>query len=192
MRIVSEYRQVHRYSNNNFEWEAGHIFQLILCPACDGISLIEGDWHEMMDLEEWKPIILFPISSKPLAGLPDVIEKAYLAAQKVRNIDSNAFAVLLGRVLDLICINRGATGDSLYERLASLAQKGQIPARLTEMAHKLRQLRNIGAHADLGDLTIAEVPILDDFCRAILEYVYTAPHLIDQVGKRIDELKHHD
>jgi hypothetical protein len=41
----------------------------------------------------------------------------------------------------------------------------------------LRKFRNVGAHPNLGELTLDEVPILDDFCRAILEYVYTAPHL---------------
>jgi len=57
------------------------------------------------------------------------------------------------------------------------------------MAHQLRFLRNIGAHATLGELTRGEAPILDDLCNAILEYVYTAPHRVEKVAKRIDELK---
>jgi hypothetical protein len=81
------------------------------------------------------------------------------------------------------------SGESLYNRLTSLAEKCEIPTRLTEMAQQLRQLRNIGAHADLGKLTPAEVPVLDDLCRAILEYVYTAPKLIEQVELRLKELK---
>jgi hypothetical protein len=124
-----------------------------------------------------------------LVGLSPKIEQAYQSALKVKNVDSNAFAVLLGRVLDQVCIERGAKGDSLYDRLKDLASKGEIPTRLAEMAHQLRHLRNIGAHADLGDLTSAEVPILDDLCRAILEYVYTAPKLIEQVELKMAELR---
>jgi hypothetical protein len=69
-----------------------------------------------------------------------------------------------------------------------LAQKGEIPNRLVEMAQKLRILRNIGAHASLGELTYAETPILEALCRAILEYVYTAPNLITKVEQRIKKL----
>ena len=70
-----------------------------------------------------------------------------------------------------------------------MTEKGEIPERLCEIAHNLRKLRNIGAHADLGNLTEAEVPVLDDLCRAILEYVYAAPKLIEQVEQRLQELE---
>jgi hypothetical protein len=103
--------------------------------------------------------------------------------------DSNAFAVLLRRVLEEVCLDRNAEGKSLFDRLKFLGEKGEVPLRLADMAHQLRQLTNIGAHADLGDLTPAEVPVLDALCRAVLEYIYTAPKLIEQVEKRIEDLK---
>ncbi|MCI0563315.1 MAG: DUF4145 domain-containing protein, partial [Nitrososphaera sp.] len=117
------------------------------------------------------------------------IDRAYDAALKVRNIDSNAFAVLLGRVLDLVCLDKQATGNSLFERLNFLAARGDIPQQLADIAHQLRQLRNIGAHADLGELTSAEVPVLDGLCRAILEYVYKAPQLLQVAEQRLQQLK---
>lgn len=55
------------------------------------------------------------------------------------------------------------------------------------MAHGLRILRNVGAHADLGD-SPAEIPVLDALCSAVLEYVYSAPLLIDSVEKRLVKL----
>jgi hypothetical protein len=94
-----------------------------------------------------------------------------------------------GRVLELICLDREARGTTLNEKLQDLAKRGNIPGPLGEMAHQLRALRNVGAHATLGELTSQEVPILDDLCRAILEYVYTAPNLITQVKKRIEKYK---
>jgi Domain of unknown function (DUF4145) len=63
----------------------------------------------------------------------------------------------------------------LNKKLNDLAEKGEIPTKLVEVAHSLRKLRNFGAHASLGELTRDEIPILDDLCRAILEYVYNAP-----------------
>ncbi len=190
MRVVTSYSQVQDYEDerSGIRWEAGPIWNLLLCPACNGVTLQKIDWHscyeDSSDVEQ-----LYPSGTRPLVGLPPDVDSAYQAALRIRYLDTNAFAVLLGRVLDKVCLNRGVHGKSLYERLVSLAQKGEIPERLAEMANQLRQLRNIGAHADLGDLTPAEVPILDDLCRTILEYVYTAPQMITQVERRIDELK---
>lgn len=133
--------------------------------------------------------MVYPSIEKNLEGLPPRIATAYQKALKVRNVDSNAFAVMLGRVLDEVCLDKEASGENLYQRLAYLSANGTIPQQLADMAHQLRQLRNIGAHADLGDLTPAEIPVLGDLCEAILEYVYTAPALIQRGRARLDDLK---
>jgi len=125
-------------------------------------------------------------------ALPKQVRAAYEAALRIRGIDPNAFAVLLGRVLDHVCQDRGAGGKTLNERLNELAARGEIPQNLADMAHRLRDLRNVGAHADLGELTATEIPILDDLCRAILEYVYSAPELISRVERRLNELRGDD
>ena len=95
----------------------------------------------------------------------------------------------MGRVLDLVCEDRRASGDSLDKRLRSLADDGEIPAKLVDVATGLRRLRNIGAHADLGELTGSDLPVLDDLTRAILEYVYSAPHLAREAQERFAKLK---
>jgi len=107
----------------------------------------------------------------------------------VKNIDSNAFGVLIGRLLELVCIDRSAQGGTLAHQLQDLASKGEIPGRLADMAQQLRQLRNVGAHATLGELTPAEVPLAQDLCTSILEYVYVAPQTIASVQARLDALK---
>ncbi len=191
MEIVGTYQRdkTQRDWETDPEWEAGTNWEMLLCPNCSNILLRRIDWHEFYEPNEWPTEILYPSSDALPAGLPHEVAQAYQNALKVKRVDSNAFAVLLGRVLDKVCLDRGASGGSLSERLTSLATKGEIPIRLAEMAHQLRHLRNIGAHADLGNLTPAEVPILDDLCKAILEYLYTAPQLIEQVDKRLQKLK---
>ena len=47
-------------------------------------------------------------------------------------------------------------------------------------------------HAQLGELTEKEVPVLDALCRAILEYVYGAPDLVARVKARLDGLRGKD
>ena len=132
---------------------------------------------------------MYPTPQTNIEGLPESVKKAYEAALKVKNVEPNAFAVLIGRMLDIICKDRNAKGKTLYEKLNDLSTHNEIPDRLAEMAQGLRVLRNIGAHADLGEIVQSDVPILIDFCEAILEYIYRAPARINILQKRLDSLK---
>ncbi len=191
MEVVATYSEVktHEDERTSHRWEAGGVYDLLLCPSCEKILLQYYFWHEDMDPEEVTVKILYPINTELPVGLPNEIQKAYEAALAVRNISPNAYAVLVGRVLELVCKDRKATGKDLYKRLNDLADKNEIPKNLVTVAHGLRDMRNIGAHSDLGELTVEEVPLLDDLCTAILEYVYSAPHLAKQAEKRLTELK---
>jgi Domain of unknown function (DUF4145) len=191
MEFVAEYSQTKDYSHeeSHLSWETGAVYELLLCAACNGVVLRRYYYHELRDPEEWVPVVLYPQADKLPSGLPEKVKIAYEAAVKAKGIDPNAYAVLLGRVLELLSEDRGATGKTLFKKIENLADKGEIPRPLAELAHNLRSLRNIGAHANLGELTTAEIPFLDDLCRAILEYVYSAPQLIEAVKVRLNEIK---
>lgn len=194
MEVVADYSTVKDYDDprSGVTWEAGSFYELMECPACGEIALRRHFWHSgrMDETHEIKYRYLYPIDGIEIQGLPDKIESGYQAAQKVRNIDTNAYAVLLGRVLDLICDDRNASGDTLDKKLKSLSKRGEIPEKLVDISSGLRKLRNIGAHADLGELSSADLPVLDGLTRAILEYVYSAPLLITEAEKRLARLKH--
>jgi hypothetical protein len=192
MEIVADYSGVQNYEDENTDmsWEAGPVCELCKCPACSGVTLRTYDWHSgYMDGSDIEYQIVYPLSEKGPRGLPHKIDKGYRAAQKVRNIDANAYGVLLGRVLDLVCEDRQAKGETLDQKLKNLADNGEIPEKLVNVATGIRRLRNIGAHADLGELTPAELPVLDNLTRAILEYVYSAPLLASEAAERFAELK---
>jgi hypothetical protein len=165
--------------------EAHTGYELCTCPACKGVTLRTYFWHDAMDPEDVSFKILYPQAEKTQNGLPLSVQKAYEAAQKVRHIDANAYGVLLGRVLEIVCQDRGASGDPLDKKLKNLADKDEIPEKLVAVAAGLRQLRNIGAHASLGELTESELPVLNDLTRAILDYVYPAPYLASTASTRL-------
>lgn len=156
--------------------------QMSLCALCDTVNFTVTD-------DGVNFTVLYPKSHINLQLLPGNVEKAYKAARAIRLIDANAFGVLLGRVLELVCIDRNAVGSTLYKQLKDLATKGEIPGPLADMAHQLRALRNFGAHAALGELTESEIPILDNLCEAILDYVYIAPNRVAEIAKHINELE---
>ena len=192
MEIVAEYSQVESKHDERHktEWDAGEEYKLLLCPACNKIMLQTAFYHSAFFPQNYDPQIVWPSQEREILGLPEQVHRAYEAAIRVRSIDTNAFAVLLRRLLEIVCIDRNAEGGKLHEQLKDLAQKGELPAKLADLAGSLRKMGNIGAHASAGELSVDEAPYLDALCRAILEYVYHAPQLLETVEERLERLKH--
>jgi hypothetical protein len=191
MRIVTTYPDTTEHEERGVTWNAGNVFELLKWPACGGVTLRTYYWHDgLMDPgDDVDHKVLYPTERAKPRGLPEELAADYEAAERVKAISPNAYAVLLGRVLELVCEDRQAKGESLHEKLKDLSAKGEIPAKLVEVAQSLKDLRNVGAHAALGNLTAGEVPILEDLTRAILEYVYSAPALAEAAVSRLRALK---
>lgn len=196
MEVVASYEA--RIGDSSFSdptgfasYDASDIYQLCKCPACSELTLRSYFWADYMDPEDVSMKYLYPTPQKFPEGLPPKISKEYRAALGVRHLSANAYGVLIGRVLELICEDRGATGRNLYQKLQDLASKNEIPTNLVDVAQRLRDMRNLGAHAVLGELSESEIPIVDNLIEALLDYVYTAPQLVGIAEKRLDELKTH-
>ena len=178
---------------HSWDWDEGEIYRLLCCQGC-GKVVLQRDYYDSryVDYEDNAPetfMTLYPQPDTMPKVLPHSVKSEYEAAIAVKPISANAYAVLLGRVFDIVCEDRKASGKTLSERLADLAAKGEIPKPLAEMAHGLRQLRNVGAHADLGTLTQDEIQLLDAILRAILEYLYRAPRLVEEVRQMLAKRK---
>ena len=57
------------------------------------------------------------------------------------------------------------------------------------MSYVLRLLGNIGAHASQQPVKPGHVRVIDEFFRAIVEYVYIAPQKIKQLKDQLSRLK---
>lgn len=175
-------------------WNERH-YQTLICMTCKKPTFRSILWSEGMGVyqnvvaNESLVEVYYPQSEEISSGLPESIHKAYEAARKVKSVDANAFAVLIGRLLELVCVDQNAEGDSLFKKLKYLSEKKIIPDKLSKIAQGLREHRNIGAHAELGELTEEDVPLLEKLTRAILEYVYTAPALAEQAETQLAKLK---
>lgn len=193
MQVVAKYSDTKTFEYEDkltAPFEAGDFYEMLKCPACHRIELRTYQWHDMMESKnEVTYKTLYPFASKVPLGLPESLKTEYKAAMNVKNISANAYGVLLGRILELVCADRQAKGKNLFEQLSDLAQKNEIPQKLVGVADKLRAFRNLGAHASLGGLTEKEVPILESLSLAILEYVYSAPYLAEQAEIALGQLK---
>ncbi|HEY9000472.1 MAG TPA: DUF4145 domain-containing protein [Mucilaginibacter sp.] len=170
----------------------GTKYDILKCPApkCNKITVASYSWHEAFEEDGNFPYkFIYPQSSNNPIGLPDKISTALRAAEKVKSIDVNAYATLIRRLLEMICIDRNAKGNSLSNMLKELATKNEIPEKLVKVAMGIKDFGNIGAHAGIGELTEKEVPILSTLCNAILEYVYSAPYLATLAEEKLKEIK---
>lgn len=158
--------------------EYGEVYTVLKCPACFKVNLASYYWSDGMESnDDIKYKNLYPQEKNLPIGLPDNILNALKAAEKVKSIDAHVYAFSLGRTLELVCIDRNAQGHTLADMLKDLADKHEIPEKLVDVAKGLRQLRNVGAHAGLGNLSESDLPIAQALCYALLEYIYSAPHL---------------
>lgn len=113
----------------------------------------------------------------------------YKAAEKVKTIDVNAYVILLRRLLELVCHDRKASGNTLAQMLSDLAAKGEIPDKLVRVAKGLKDFGNMGAHVSIGELSPKEIPIVKALCTAILEYIYSAPYLANTAESKLTAIK---
>jgi hypothetical protein len=166
--------------------DVGEEYELLKCPACKEINLRVTKWDEWAveairddgeDPEEVLGTVVYPAPPEIPDGLPPAIRSAYQEALGVRAISPNAYSVLLGRVLEAVCRDRDASGDTLYQQIANLGKKNEIPETIVKVAHGVRKFRNVGAHSAIGSLAATDVTVVERLARAVLEFVYTAPHL---------------
>jgi len=148
------------------------------CETCKQILL----YHSIFDAE---PELIFPVISLG-KFVPESVSDIYDEAIRIKNIAPNAFAVQIRRALEAVCIDRGSTKPNLAKQLKELADKGEIPTTLSEASDILRIVGNIGAHASKKDIHPLQALAIDEFFKAIIEYVYVSPSKIEKFNKRRD------
>jgi hypothetical protein len=112
------------------------------------------------------------------AHVPEEIKSLYQRALKVKRIEPNSFAVQIRQALEAVCTDQGEPGKNLSADLRELSKRGVLPPTITEMAHKLRDSGNDGAHIRPQEVESYQVQSIDDFFHLIVNYVYDAPALL--------------
>lgn len=169
-------------------WDAGTVYEVLACPACDGVSFARYEYHEVWMEEGVEYRMLYPADRVAPAGLPGPVAEAYAAARRARHLDPNAFGTATRGLLERVCADRGATGDKLHQQITDLVKRGDLPANLVGVAGAVRLLGNVGAHGGAAGLGAKDVALLDGLVRLVLEYVYSAPELTRQAEARLREL----
>ncbi len=169
-----------------------HIYQ---CPTCNGITIF-GDFTQYPGARDAAYKRIYPQGSRLLPEshkialrdcVPDRVVKLYELSWPLRHIAPSAFAVQVRRALEFICNEQGATGGTLFQKLKVLVANKTFPGHFEEMTDLMRKVGNLGAHAGDDDVDFWDAELLDEFFRAVVEYVYIWPSRIERLKQRLGE-----
>jgi hypothetical protein len=125
-------------------------------------------------------VLVWPDSGGSQQSIPELVRDYYQEAGVVRNVSLNAYAISLRRALEAVCTDRGIdTRPPLAQRLQLLAFKDEMATRLNGMTLFLKDVGNIGAHAD-RNVTQDEARLINKLFRLIVDYLYVVP---DEITK---------
>jgi hypothetical protein len=167
------------------DYEAAYF--VAACETCHEVLVYLAEAHIPPDLQFSETDLMWPDPGHLPRSVPEAIRNCYEEAARIKSLAPNAFAVQIRRALEALCEDRGQSAGSLHQRLQKLAATGEIPSVLAEMTDVLRLLGNLGAHASTQPVRPGHVRAIDEFFRAVIEYVYIAPGKIREFRERLRE-----
>lgn len=175
-------------------------YTMVVCETCDHAAVYREarrerqqlDMRSMLGASSWsldQKEIVWPDSNKLHSSIPDAVRTCYEEAAAIKARAPNAFANQIRRALEALCKDRGSTKKILAQNLKELCDRGELPPPLGMMTDILRMLGNKGSHASDDPVEPEYVDAIDEFFRAVVEYVYVAPHRVNEVQARLDYAK---
>lgn len=163
------------------EEEHDAIFTVTRCETCTHVLVYE----DCEDFTDQTPLgnLIYPKQSVLVDAVPFRVRCIYLEASRVKKASPTAFVILARRLLEEICRDKGIIEPTLSQSLSKLTKQGVIPAPLSEASNLIRLVGNSGAHASDLAITVPQVWAIDDFIKAIVEYLYVAPERIERFKK---------
>ena len=164
-------------------------YYVVSCDTCSEI-LVYSDFGGVVGAEHFEESELVWPKKKTLSNaVPKDIIRVYEEAASIQWVSPDAFAVQIRRGLEAICTDRGVKERNLLKALEVLSDRGEIPPVLSEMSDVLRLLGNLGAHWTGQHVHPLQTPALDEFFRAVVEYIYVAPSRLSQFRDQLAEFE---
>jgi hypothetical protein len=184
----------HSYESSGYDTITGEkdeggppcTYYVAICSTCNEVLLYHSFFDENPDEYFSKSTLLYPNNHQLPNSVPNSIQQAYVEACRIQFLAPNAYAVMLRRALEAVCDDRSVPTGTLHKRLEVLVERGELPAKLAEMTSILRMLGNAGAHHSSSPVIVPMTWGMNEFFRAIIEYVYIAPSKIEAFKRTMD------
>lgn len=180
--VQADLRILHRVTNNGAPVSNGSsIIGIRMCPnsQCRGVVVVVID-------SKGKAIVLpSEVLDFDSTDIPPAIAASLEEAIKCHSSQCyKAAALMVRRVLEELCEERGAKGNNLKERISSLAKIVIIPQELTQAADHLRLLGNDAAHIEAKtyqSIGEPEVRLSIDLAKELLKGAYQYKGLLGRL-----------
>ena len=192
--IMGKYTE---YGDPEYDYVWVRDWLLLKCCACGKVSL--GSIYSGEDTRTWNPddpdeyeeiyITSFPVETYQGTNVPDKVNNAFSSALKAHYVDNIVCLMALRRTLEIICKDKGATGNTLEKKIIDLSQKNIFPQVINEASDVLRILGNEAAHGDDINYDERIVKEMINFTQIIIEYVYVIPYRLGNIKKNIAKKK---
>lgn len=108
------------------------------------------------------------------------------AHSNLNNSNYDAAALMARSALQVITRDKGATGNTLYEEIESLATSGVLSPTIKDWSHEVRELGNPVAHANPDDdeTSAEDAEDIVKFLDFLLKYLYDLPKQINDYRSR--------
>ena len=156
-----------------------------VCETCKHILVYDNTGNSWEADQFHLADLVYPQSSYLHYSVPRKIKNVYNEAHRIKELAPSAFAVQIRRALEAICEDQGAKKGNLQSRLETLTKEGKLPSILSDVGDILRLLGNIGAHGITESIHPLQANSLDEFFRAIVEYIYIAPFRLKEVREQM-------
>lgn len=184
--------------------EIKHEWYIYFCSNCNQVSvhhnIHNSDWIDFVEYEDGEyeifndgniKEVLHP-TSRDFSGTPSKILGQYHAAKRLVAIEPESAIVKIRRALEAICQDQKAQGNALHQKIEYLAKHNVIPTAIAAAALKLKDMGNLTAHQDdalKSRVTEADALAVIRLCEVLLEYIYEAPYMIEDLDQRLKRLK---
>lgn len=188
--IVGKYTE---YGNPEFDYGWEKDWLMLKCCVCGKISLASiysgedtrtFDYNGEVDYEEIYSTY-FPVETYQGTNVPEKVNSAFSSALKAHYVDNVICLIALRRTLEIICKDKGATGNNLEKKILDLTNRCIFPQIINEASDVLRILGNEAAHGDNIDYDERIIKEMINFTQIIIEYVYVIPYRISNIKTKI-------
>lgn len=161
---------------------------LTKCLEC-GSALVVRQHQRDVDYDHWEWSVAVRVWPEPArsshATIPPIVQVSLDEADRCHRAGAHtACAVMCGRALEGVCVDKGVKSTLLAKGLKELRDSGLIDQRLFEWGDALREVRNLAAHATGEKIGKADSTDLLQFVTAICDYIYVLTARFDAFKER--------
>jgi len=155
---------------------------ITFCPKCLNPMLILNNGENVVPSPQPKELCDPSIDKQ--------VQNAFNEAKLCFSVGAyHACTIMCRRSLERLCIDKGATGYNLKEKIEQLTKKGNITPEIKEWAHANREIANDGVHDEEYKVIKQDAEDILLITEKLIEVVYIIPKIAKQQLKKRKENK---